>query len=285
MPEVDTALVDIGRRVEFRRRHALPAPARRHRQGARRRQRHRSDSDRRPRRHTDLARHVGRQAQDHGAVDHRLRPRKRRSPLQQQVRKLPREGGEFTCMSGMMRMIADKVVTQIPATAQPHRRRRLGRRQRQLQSRGTGRRRARRTRRLRRHHQRPAHPRRRRGSRRSKAGTAITSSAAPAPSCCPPTASRTLAAPSARSSSSKSAASHRRSPNTQRRTETARPAATARALANERRASDQVSFIVVGWHFQRFTVHCGWFSCQLARKGGASSAHWTVSMSPSTGSV
>lgn len=35
----------------------------------------------------------------------------------QQVRRLPREGGEFTCMSGMMRMIADKVVTQIPARA------------------------------------------------------------------------------------------------------------------------------------------------------------------------
>jgi hypothetical protein len=35
----------------------------------------------------------------------------------QQVRRLPREGGEFTCMSGMMRMIADKVVTQIPASA------------------------------------------------------------------------------------------------------------------------------------------------------------------------
>lgn len=34
------------------------------------------------------------------------------------VRRLPREGGEFTCMSGMMRMIADKVVTQIPAAAQ-----------------------------------------------------------------------------------------------------------------------------------------------------------------------
>lgn len=34
-----------------------------------------------------------------------------------QVRRLPREGGEFTCMSGMMRMIADKVVTQIPAQA------------------------------------------------------------------------------------------------------------------------------------------------------------------------
>lgn len=37
--------------------------------------------------------------------------------LAAQVRRLPREGGEFTCMSGMMRMIADKVVTQIPATA------------------------------------------------------------------------------------------------------------------------------------------------------------------------
>lgn len=36
--------------------------------------------------------------------------------IAQQVRRLPREGGEFTCMSGMMRMIADKVVTQIPAT-------------------------------------------------------------------------------------------------------------------------------------------------------------------------
>jgi hypothetical protein len=35
----------------------------------------------------------------------------------QQVRRLPREGGEFTCMSGMMRMVADKVVTQIPARA------------------------------------------------------------------------------------------------------------------------------------------------------------------------
>jgi hypothetical protein len=34
-----------------------------------------------------------------------------------QVRKIPREEGEFTCMSGMMRMIADKVVTQIPAQA------------------------------------------------------------------------------------------------------------------------------------------------------------------------
>jgi hypothetical protein len=37
--------------------------------------------------------------------------------IAQQVRRLPREGGEFTCMSGMMRMIADKVVTQIPAEA------------------------------------------------------------------------------------------------------------------------------------------------------------------------
>lgn len=35
--------------------------------------------------------------------------------IAEKVRKLPREGGEFTCMSGMMRMIADKVVTQIPA--------------------------------------------------------------------------------------------------------------------------------------------------------------------------
>ncbi|MGE5266337.1 MAG: DUF1194 domain-containing protein [Deltaproteobacteria bacterium] len=35
----------------------------------------------------------------------------------QQVRRLPREGGEFTCLAGMMRMIADKVVTQIPARA------------------------------------------------------------------------------------------------------------------------------------------------------------------------
>ena len=37
--------------------------------------------------------------------------------IAQQVRRLPREGGEFTCLSGMMRMIADKVVTQIPAQA------------------------------------------------------------------------------------------------------------------------------------------------------------------------
>lgn len=35
----------------------------------------------------------------------------------QQIRKLQRETGEFTCVSGMMRMIADKVVTQIPAAA------------------------------------------------------------------------------------------------------------------------------------------------------------------------
>jgi Protein of unknown function (DUF1194) len=34
------------------------------------------------------------------------------------IRKLPKEGGEFTCVSGMLRMIADKVVTQIPMKAQ-----------------------------------------------------------------------------------------------------------------------------------------------------------------------
>ncbi len=33
------------------------------------------------------------------------------------VRKLPKEGGEFTCVSGMLRTIADKVTTQIPAKA------------------------------------------------------------------------------------------------------------------------------------------------------------------------
>lgn len=31
------------------------------------------------------------------------------------VRRLPKEGGEFTCMSGMMRTVSDKIVTQIPA--------------------------------------------------------------------------------------------------------------------------------------------------------------------------
>jgi Protein of unknown function (DUF1194) len=33
------------------------------------------------------------------------------------IRKLPKEGGEFTCVSGMLRTIADKVVTQIPMKA------------------------------------------------------------------------------------------------------------------------------------------------------------------------
>lgn len=33
------------------------------------------------------------------------------------VRKLPRQGGEFTCMSRMMRFVADKVAPQIPAKA------------------------------------------------------------------------------------------------------------------------------------------------------------------------
>lgn len=33
------------------------------------------------------------------------------------VRRLPREGGEFTCVSTMLRSIADKVVTQVPAKA------------------------------------------------------------------------------------------------------------------------------------------------------------------------
>lgn len=32
-----------------------------------------------------------------------------------EVRKLPQQGGEFTCLTGMLRSIADKVVTQIPA--------------------------------------------------------------------------------------------------------------------------------------------------------------------------
>ncbi|MDX2309240.1 MAG: DUF1194 domain-containing protein [Hyphomicrobium sp.] len=31
------------------------------------------------------------------------------------VRKQPREGGEFTCLAGMLRTVSDKVVTQIPA--------------------------------------------------------------------------------------------------------------------------------------------------------------------------
>lgn len=34
-----------------------------------------------------------------------------------EVRTLPQQGGEFTCLSGMLRNIADKVVTQIPAKA------------------------------------------------------------------------------------------------------------------------------------------------------------------------
>ena len=34
-----------------------------------------------------------------------------------QVRSLPRQGGEFTCVAGMLRNISDKVVPQIPAKA------------------------------------------------------------------------------------------------------------------------------------------------------------------------
>jgi hypothetical protein len=34
-----------------------------------------------------------------------------------QVRALPRQGGEFTCMSRMMRFVSDKIVPQIPAKA------------------------------------------------------------------------------------------------------------------------------------------------------------------------
>ncbi len=65
---------------------------------------------------SDLARHVGRQAEDlDSLVAHFIQ--EDALAIAQQVRRLPREGGEFTCMSGMMRMIADKVVTQIPATA------------------------------------------------------------------------------------------------------------------------------------------------------------------------
>jgi hypothetical protein len=33
------------------------------------------------------------------------------------VRTLPHQGGEFTCLAGMLRTIADKIVTQIPAKA------------------------------------------------------------------------------------------------------------------------------------------------------------------------
>ncbi len=47
----------------------------------------------------------------------RISSKEEAAAVAQQVRRLPREGGEFTCMSGMMRMIADKVVTQIPAQA------------------------------------------------------------------------------------------------------------------------------------------------------------------------
>ena len=37
--------------------------------------------------------------------------------LAKRVRKLPRQSGEFTCMSRMMRFVSDKVVPQIPAKA------------------------------------------------------------------------------------------------------------------------------------------------------------------------
>lgn len=37
--------------------------------------------------------------------------------LARKVRALPRQGGEFTCMSRMMRVVSDKIVPQIPAKA------------------------------------------------------------------------------------------------------------------------------------------------------------------------
>jgi hypothetical protein len=37
--------------------------------------------------------------------------------LAQQVRALPQQGGEFTCLTSMLRNLADKIVTQIPAKA------------------------------------------------------------------------------------------------------------------------------------------------------------------------
>jgi hypothetical protein len=36
----------------------------------------------------------------------------------ERVRRVPRHGGEFTCMSRMMRFVSDKIVTQVPAKAQ-----------------------------------------------------------------------------------------------------------------------------------------------------------------------
>jgi hypothetical protein len=48
----------------------------------------------------------------------RIGSREDAAEVARRIRKLPKEGGEFTCVSGMMRMIADKVVTQIPMKAQ-----------------------------------------------------------------------------------------------------------------------------------------------------------------------
>lgn len=46
-----------------------------------------------------------------------IRNKEDAAAVAQKIRKLPREGGEFTCVASMLRNIADKLVTQIPVKA------------------------------------------------------------------------------------------------------------------------------------------------------------------------
>ncbi|MEQ1576463.1 MAG: DUF1194 domain-containing protein [Hyphomicrobium sp.] len=46
-----------------------------------------------------------------------IRNKEDAAAVAEKIRKLPREGGEFTCVAGMLRNIADKLVTQIPVKA------------------------------------------------------------------------------------------------------------------------------------------------------------------------
>ncbi len=46
-----------------------------------------------------------------------IRTKEDAAAVAERIRKLPREGGEFTCVASMLRNVADKLVTQIPVKA------------------------------------------------------------------------------------------------------------------------------------------------------------------------
>lgn len=46
-----------------------------------------------------------------------IRTKEDAAAVAEKIRKLPREGGEFTCVASMLRNVADKLVTQIPVKA------------------------------------------------------------------------------------------------------------------------------------------------------------------------